>query len=316
MIGRLAAATALAAGLVIAATAVTPAAPQSKSKQEAKGSSIDQLWRDPGNIAAKDLFYGEGGTRYLPPKGEYTVTGLDTTGFSGGYDVVDEAGRKWRVKTGVESQSEIVASRVLWAIGYHQPVTHFVAEWTIKGKGPAPSVGRFRLADDHKTDGDWDWNKNPFTGTREFKGLIVANLVLNNWDLKATNNRIYVMPKGVTPSRRYVVQDVGAALGRTAWPTGTQSNVDHFEQQRLIEKVDGQRVIFDYKARHKELLDDITPADVVWTCKLLDQITDKQWEDIFRAASYPTPTAERFRTHLKSKIAEGLALAGDARRSS
>jgi hypothetical protein len=310
---RFATGAALAACLVIAATAATPAAPDTK---RTKAAPIAQLWRDPGDVAARDVFYGEGGDRLLPPKGDYTVTGLDTTGFSGGYDVVDEAGRKWRVKTGVESQSEIVASRVLWAIGYYQPVMHFVPEWTIKGKGRAPSVGRFRLADDHKTDGDWDWEKNPFVGTREFKGLVVANLVLNNWDLKATNNRIYQMPKGISPARRYVVQDVGAALGRTGWPTGTQSNVDHFEQQQLISKVEGQHVAFDYHARHKELLDDITPADVVWTCRLLDRITDRQWQDMFRAASYPAPVAERFRAHLKAKIAEGLALAADARRSS
>lgn len=314
MTARIATGTAVAALIVAAATAVTPAAPEQKRKA---ASSIVQLWRDPGNIAALDVFHGEGGSRLLPPaKDDFTVTGLDTTGFSGGYDVVDASGRKWDVKTGVESQSEIVASRVLWAIGYYQPVMHFVPEWTIKGKGKAPSVGRFRLADDHKVEGEWDWNKNPFVGTREFKGLVVANLVLNNWDLKASNNRIYVMKKGATPPRRYVVQDVGAALGRTGWPTGTQSNVDHFEQQRLVLGVEGQRVLFDYRARHKELLDDITPADVVWTCKLLDQITDKQWEDIFRAASYPSATGERFRIHLKSKIAEGLALASDSRRSS
>jgi hypothetical protein len=75
-------------------------------------------------------------------------------------------------------------------------------------------------------------------------------------------------------------------------------------------------VIFDYRARHKELLEDITPADVVWTCRLLDRITDKQWEDMFRAATYPSAVGERFRIHLESKIAEGLALAPAARRIS
>ena len=314
MTARLAIGTSAAAAFVIAATVVTPAAPEPK---RTKAAPIEQLWRDPGNIAARDVFHGEGGARFLPPvKDEFKVTGLDKTGFSGGYDVVDASGRTWDVKTGLESQSEIAASRVLWAIGYHQPVMHFVPEWTIKDKGKAPSVGRFRLADDHKVEGEWDWNENPFAGTREFKGLVVANLVLNNWDIKASNNRIYLMPAGVTPARRYVVQDVGASFGRTGWPTGTRSNAEHFEQQRLVERVEGNRVIFDYRARHKELLEDITPADVVWTCRLLDQITDKQWEDIFRAASYPAATGERFRVHLKSKIAEGLALAPSARRPS
>ena len=56
---------------------------------------------------------------------------------------------------------------------------------------------------------------------------------------------------------------------------GTRSNADHFEQQHFVLRVEGPRVIFDYRARHKELLEDITPADVVWTCRLLDRITDR-----------------------------------------
>jgi hypothetical protein len=52
----------------------------------------------------------------------------------------------------------------------------------------------------------------------------VANLVLNNWDFGPDQNRIYEMKKDAKdaepgePRIRYVVQDVGASLGKTRWP--------------------------------------------------------------------------------------------------
>jgi len=46
----------------------------------------------------------------------------------------------------------------------------------------------------------------------------------------------------------------------------------------------------------------------VWTVRLLDQITDAQWHDAFRAANYPPDVSARFIKKMKAKIAEGLAV--------
>ena len=241
----------------------------------------------------------------------YTVVGQDSTGNSFGYDVTDEQGRTWDLKVGIEAQPEVVASRVLWAIGYHQPVMHFLPTWKKKGDEAMPqSSARFRLQSDHKSEADWSWQTNPFSGTRQMKGLLVANLVLNNWDLKDTQNRIYISSDRATqPARRFVVQDLGAALGRTAWPTGNRNDIDDFESQNLIASVKDGVITFDYHARHRELLEDITPDDVAWVCGLMSRITDKQWADAFRAATYPPDIAARYIAKLKSKIAEGVAVA-------
>jgi hypothetical protein len=264
---------------------------------------------DPGDIAARDVFHGKGGASLVPPAdAPFTQIGVDNSGYSAGYVVTDGLGRTWDVKIGKEAQPEVVSSRVLWAIGYHQPVVHFVADWRIAKRTDPPPTGRFRLQSDHKNDGDWSWTDNPFVGTRELKGLIVANLVLNNWDLKASQNRVYRVQDEGTPGRLYVIQDLGASLGRTSWPTGNRNDVDGFESQQLIEEVENGVVKFDYHARHRELLEDITPADIVWVCGLLDQITDRQWSDIFRAATVDPSVSDRYRTALKSKIREGLAL--------
>ena len=300
------------AGLVLAAAAVAAVAAAAANQQNqaaARPAATAELWRDPGDVAARDLRWGRGGQTLAPsPHTEYEFKASDTTGYSPGYDVVDAQGRKWDVKTGDEAQPEVLASRLLWAIGYHQPIVYFAPEWKMK-QGPVarPLSGRFRLASDHDTAGEWSWTDPRFAGTRELKGLIVANLIVNNWDLKPSQNRIYTGVRG-TPSRWFVVQDVGASFGKTAWPVGNRNHVGDFESQRLVLGVENGRVQFDYHARHKELLEDITPADVVWVCRLLDRITDRQWADLFRGAHLPEEIGVRYTRKLKSKIQEGLAL--------
>jgi hypothetical protein len=282
------------------------------AKKESAPSPIDEIWVEPRDIGSRDLFLGPGGSSSVPdPKAAYRVTGKDTRGHSHGYDVVGPDGRKWDVKTGEESRTEVPVSRILWAIGYHQPVMHRLASWRIEGQSEAPEPGRFRLASDHETKGDWDWGDNPFVGTRPFHGLIVANLVVNNWDLTTSNNRVYKVP-GATPGRWYVVQDVGGSLGKSRWPTGTRDKLDQFEKQGLIESVgkDGT-VDFEYLSRHRALVKGIPKEDVLWVCRLLAQLSDKQLDDAFRAGGYTPDERSRYVRKIRSKIEEGLALGGD-----
>ncbi|HUD73395.1 MAG TPA: hypothetical protein VMQ62_15665 [Dongiaceae bacterium] len=291
----------IGAALVIS-LAVARAAPGSDRMAE--------LWSDPRNIATRDLYYGAGG-RPLAPRADvaYEVVGLDRTGHSHGYDVVGPDGRKWAVKVGEEAQSDLVVSRILWAIGYHQPITYYVPRWRIAGASEAPPPGRFRLSSDHKVTGEWSWNDNPFVDTRPYRGLIVANLILNNWDFTRSNNRTYqVETPGTGPETWYVVQDVGGSLGKTRWPVGTRNNVDEFVSERLIREVDDGSVRFTYKSRHRGLVSDIPPDDVVWICRLMDRLSPAQLDDAFRAAGYPAGTRERYVRKIRQKIQEGLAL--------
>jgi hypothetical protein len=280
--------------------------------QPLTAEQMAELWVDPGDIAARDLFNGPGGSEGAPdPTVTYKVTGVDVTGYSAGYDVVDPQGREWKVKLGNEVQPEIVSSRILWAIGFHQPPTYYVSQLSLDGGKPEDQgrSARLRAEQGYKTESIWSWHSNPYVGTQPFKGLLVANLIVNNWDLKPSNNRIYLLTEGApAPRRRFVVQDLGASLGRTRWPVGNRNDPDAFESQTLIDKVANGVVDFDYHARHDELFEDITPADVVWTCRLLSRMTDEQWNAVFRAASYSDALAKRFITKLKSKIEEGLAL--------
>lgn len=300
----------LVAGVIVAAVVAAVLTGAGGPPSVAGPVSIAELWQDPGDIAARDLRWGPGGKTTVPSaEVDYEFKAIDAVGYSSGYDVVDPQGREWDVKTGDEAQTEVVASRLLWAVGFHQPIVHYLPDWKLKnGPVPVPFAGRFRLGSDHESVGDWSWTDNPFKGTRELKALIVANLLINNWDLKPTNNKILTVAAPASPRRWFVVQDIGASFGKTGWPVGNRNRVEDYEEQDFIVGVEQGRVQFDYQARHKDLLEDITPADVVWISRLFARITDDQLADAFRAAAMRDDVAQRYIRKLKSKIQEGLSL--------
>lgn len=269
-------------------------------------ADLSSLWVEPADLESRDLLHGVGGAAGAPRPGEtFRFDSKESRGHSTGYYVFGADGRKWKVKVGDEAQSEVAASRLLWAIGYRQPVLYYVERWTMTG-GPADPAepGRFRLVSDHDSGDDWAFDRNPFVGTRPLKGLIVVNLLLNNWDLAASNNRVY----DVDGETWYVVQDLGGALGKTWWPIGTRNDIDDFESQDFVRGVKDGRVIFDYHGRHKKLLEEITPDDVVWTAKLLARLSDRQLHDAFRGAGYPDGLRERYVRKIKDKIRQALAV--------
>jgi hypothetical protein len=293
----------------------------------APNARLEELWQEPADLTARDLFNGPGGMQGAPPGTTFEFIARDTSGYSGGFDVRDSNGTEWSVKTGPEAQSEVVTSRLLWGIGYHQPSTYYLSAWTLTGQVSGPQQpGRFRPElPSPRVVGEWSWYENPFVDAREYRGLVVANLILNSWDWKTSNNKIYELAEPVNGVRRwFVVRDVGASLGRTTYPAilklfrlrgfgqGTRNDLAGFEQQGFITKVDGQDLEFDYRGIYRDVIDTVTPADVRWTCTLFSRLSDRQWADAFRAGGYTDEQTARYVKKIKEKIAQGLALATDA----
>jgi hypothetical protein len=285
---------------------------------------IDALWQEPSDITTRDLLTGPGGKALAPdPSTPYTFIKTDTTGYSAGYDVKGPDGTSWSVKLGPEAQPEVVSSRLLWAIGYHQPSVYYLPRWTLAGQQTGPKEeARFRRDPrEHEVAGEWSWYENPFVGQRPFNGLLVANLLLNNWDWKDSNNKVVDIRDSNGPRRVYIVRDLGASLGKTTFSSwfqklalrgfaqGTRNDLEGYESQRLIKSVAGDRITFDYKGRYGRLVDMLTVPDVVWTSRLFARLSHRQLDDAFRAAGYSDDERARFVTKVKSKIAEGLALA-------
>ena len=281
-------------------------------------TKMAELWIDPGPSRA--IFSGaSAGTRYAPPADAvYKLKAKDETGFSVSYDVVSPDGVEWSAKIGPEAQTEVVVSRLLWALGYHQPPIYYLPSWKLDQGEKEPRIeseARFRpkLKNLERLDEYWNWADNPFSGTRPLKGLLVALLMLNSTDLKDDNNSIYALKEPLDgASRWYVVRDVGAALGETGKLFPRRNWLEGFEKHGFIKSIGDGRIEFDYNGRHQELLSMIEPADVQWAATQMQRLTDQQWRDAFRAGNYADPVAERYIRRIRQKIADGLALRADS----
>jgi hypothetical protein len=275
---------------------------------------LAELWIAPST--ERDLFWGVGGQRLAPdPNATYKVTEVKRTGFSMGLTVEGPGKRKWSAKMPPEAPTEVVASRLAWGLGYHQPPIYYVGTWNAEGapeKNPQlPARFRESKPDLYGLDSDdiWSYYKNPFVGTKELNGLLILQVMLGNSDLKDAQNALYTLKQPYEgASRWYVARDLGQSFGRTGVIDAPRGDIKVFEETPFIKGMAGQYVRFDYRGRHGRLVDRMTPADVRWICERLQRLTDRQWQDAFRAGGYAPEIASRFIRRFKQKIEEGLAV--------
>jgi hypothetical protein len=308
-----------AASAVVALTAILPlttacALPKvQRSGPSPTRQQLAQLWIDPGT-APRNLAAGVGGSHVRPRANErYEVVEKDTRGFSITYRVRDNGGAEWNVKIGPEAQTEVVASRILWGVGYHQLPSYFVERWTAAEGEKEQTLGgaRFRPRD-FPTDGKgtWSWQENPFVGTREYNGLLSLLMLINSTDLKNDNNEIVELEDGTREGTRrwYVVKDLGASLGETGRVDPRRGYLEGFEREPFLRGRDGEYARFAYRGRHQELLRHIPVADLKWACERVLGLTDRQWRDAFAAGNYDEETTARYVARIRAKAQEGLAL--------
>jgi hypothetical protein len=274
------------------------------------------FWVDPIDLSRRNLLYGRGGATLAPAaQARFLVEDVDKSGFSPGYDVKDDRGRAWNVKLGPEARTEVVVSRILWAMGYHQPAVYYLPRWTAVDQGRTRTEGpaRFRLEPASEEEiGDWSWRDNPFLDTRPFAGLFVLMVIVNNWDLKSAQNAVYrVKDDSGVVGEQYVIKDLGASLGRTNWwLPGTRDDIEAFTKEPFIDGISGNRVRFHFKGawREPQLINSVTADDVRWICERLARLSRQQWRDAFRAGGYTDAEAEPFIRRLLEKIGEGREL--------
>ncbi len=281
------------------------------------------MWKAPEDLASRDLFNGPWGADHAPnPKGVYTLIERKHAGVNLGLTVKDEDGREWSVKQpfpgGLDSEApvEVALSRILSAIGYHQPAIYFLPALTVRDDfGKHVEVGgRFRLKDKSlKETGYWNWEDSPFVGTKPYQGLIVLLMMFNSTDLKNTNNSLYEFRNGDLVEQWYVARDIGSALGDLNPISPRKNHPESFEKVPFLLGVENGHVQFHYSSWYKNLVRDrITPEDVAWASELIGKLSDKQLQDAFRAGGFKPEVANRFITKLRAKIEEGRAIGARA----
>ena len=303
---------AMVAALNLVSCVPRPKPPALPSGPPAAGAT---LWREPTDMSTRDLYHGAWGPRRAPdPNAVYTFVERKHSGVNPGLTVVDPQGREWSVKQpfpgGAEDEGpvEVALSRVLSAIGYHQPPVHYLSTFTLKDDwGTHAEIGgRFRLKEESlKELGPWRWEDNPFVGSKPYQGLLVILMMFNSTDLKDSNNSIYERRDGERVEQWYAVRDIGSGLGDTNRFAPHKNHPDAFERHPFILGV-GRHVDLAHDGWYAPLVRDrITPDDVTWASRLLARLSDRQWQDAFRAGSYEPEVANRFIRKLREKVRQG-----------
>ncbi len=274
-----------------------------KEKKELTGKPV--LWREPDDIASRNLLLGAGGEEMKPDLSKLTFIEEKKGGWSTKYRVKDAKGNEWIAKVGKEAQTDTAANRLVWALGYESEIAYLVPKATIEGKGDFENVRLEARPADVKRAGNWMWENNPFMNTPEFRGLKILMVVLNNWDMKDDNNEILAVRGDTTGEGelRYIISDLGATFGKTGGIISRSRNKpSDYEKAKFIEKVNGDVIDFNYGGKNKKLFENLTVADARWLNNLAKRLSDEQIKDAFRAANYSADEVEVLSKAFKDRI--------------
>lgn len=295
---------------------------EKKKKEPLTGTPV--LWRDPGDISSRDMYLGPGGAEMKPDISNIIFLKDEVGGYSAGFRVRDGAGNTWVAKLGKEAQPETAASRFVWAVGYVSEIHYLFPCVHIKGapnkkvercEGDGFANVRFEARPKKfKRQGTiWSWANNPFTGTKELRGLIVLMAFLNNWDLKDDNNKLIYVPGtgGAQGEMHYILSDLGATFGKTGgFMSRSRNEPEDYVKSKFIEGVEGGRVKFAYSGKNSGLFKDITVEDARWVGSLLSKLSDQQLTDAFRAANFTPEEVQMLVGAARARISQLVNLPG------
>ena len=268
------------------------------------------IWRDPGDVRRLDLGLGPGG-RAGAPMPPFSFLRESDEGTNPKIEVRDAKGVVWGVKWGEEVNSEVFASRLVWAVGYFVEPSFYVPSGRITGvtkldraKKYVRSDGSFTEARFEKKEKDiqtlsdkqsWRYKENPFVGTKELNGLKIMIMLVSNWDSKdqeqagkGSNTKIFIVPTRAATEYRYVVSDWGGSMGkwggvfkREKWDCdGYQGQSDDF-----VKGVKNGVVQWGYSGQHTDAIRDGIPvAHVQWLMSYLGKLTSSQIRAALRAS--------------------------------
>ncbi len=297
---------ALILAVVLSASGVVDAQ-KKKDKGSVKTKAKAVLW-EPVDISRQDTYYGPGGRKGIPDVSRVTLIKEEKGGYSKKYRIRDADGRTWVAKIGKESQSETAAVRLVSALGYKTEIVYLVPKLTIPGKGTFSNVRLEARPDNVDREGEWRWDKNPFKDTRQLKGLLLMMAFINNWDIKNANN--VILEKGNV--HHYAISDLGVSFGKTGsnslplfWVIGRNRNEPKdYAKSKFVKKVEDDEVKIHFNGKNRGLMKDFTIADVAWLADQLNELSDDQIRDAFRAANYSRADIDLLTRSVKDRIAQ------------
>ncbi len=281
------------------------------------------LFQDRGDVSSLNLYWGIGSEEQAP-KAPFTFDKEDSSGTNPKIKVTDANGVKWNVKFAEEVHAEVACSRIVWACGYMVEESYFVASGQINGvKGldrAKPYVGKdgsFKNAMFEKRPENiarrnkpWSWVSNPFSNTKEFSGLVMLIMLLNNWDTKEDNNEVLGMydADGSTINEWYITADWGGSLGKSGSVfKHNKWDVKDYSKQKFIERVGKKKIDFTYGGVMSGVLEKMPIAHVKWFAGIIGKLTPEQLQDAFKAAGASDEEVAGFASAVKLRINELVA---------
>jgi len=290
--------------VLLAAATLTGLAQDDKVKKNHTYTGTPVLWREPVDVESRNLLLGAGGETMKPDLSRVKFIEEKKGGYSRKYRVHDGAGNEWIAKIGKEAQTDTAANRLLWAVGYETEIAYLVPSLTIIGKGTFENVRLEARPKDVKRIGEWNWEDNPFNGTRHLQGLKIMMALINNWDMKNSNNEILaVRDQPIGGELRYIISDLGATFGKTGGVFSRSRNKPNdYVKADFIKSVNGNAVDFHYSGKNKKLFDNLTVEDIKWITTWLSRLSDEQIKDAFRAANYAPEEVEWLAEEVRERI--------------
>lgn len=310
----------------VAGTAEAQGKKEKKKKKSDAGQSAapvekgqPMLWADRGDIASLNLYWGPG-SEQLAPKAPFTFDKEDVSGTNPKVKVVDANGVRWNVKFDEEVHAEVAASRIVWALGFMVEESYFVPSGRIEGVGSLGRARKFINSDGSFSNAmfekrpdtiarrniRWTWDSNPFVGTKEFSGLAILNVMLNNWDAKVDNNNVLGMfGDGQQIHDWYVQSDWGGTFGKTGgYFSHSKWSLKDYSSQAFISGVSGSTLKLHYTGKMGSALKSVPVEHAKWFAGIVGQLTDQQLRDAFKAAGATPEEINGFSARIRQKINE------------
>ena len=285
---------------------VTAGYSQKADKEEKSAGGLPVLW-EKVNIRQRTLYFGTGWQGWRARRGPCRVCkGRKRRAFE--TRIKDASGRIWMAKIGDEAQSETASVRLLAAIGYETEINYLVPLITIPSKGTFENVRLEARPDSVDRGKQWNWGRSPFENTPQMKGLMLMMAFINNWDMKSSNN-VILKTNG---ENQYVISDLGVSFGKTGsngwplfWRLGRSRNKPaDYAAAKFVTGTEKNRVKVVFNGKNRSRMRDFTTFDARWLADLLEQLSEQQIKDAFRAANYAPSDVDLLTRAVRTRIAQ------------
>jgi len=280
----------------------------------AKAGTV-KIWEDRGELNPKRVYFGASSAASdplarlpAPPFGQFEPDDKDKMATSPKAFVTDSKKVKWTAKFGEEVHSDTIAPRLAWALGYGTVEGYFVGSGKFEGvnektdlgrekgailpDGTFPGGARFKrhdpdfqpLKDEHEKDIIWDEAHNPGVPPEQLSGLLIFDVVINNWDAQPKNCKVYRLKAAAGPEDWYIVSDLGASFSGVP---KRKFQLDSFKKApSIIKRVTPETVEFAYSGpigSQVRIHQQIPLTHAKWFRAQLAKLTDEELQAAFDA---------------------------------